>query len=130
MLRVVLVLSVCLVVAVAGWANARVADAGELREKVVICHLTSSATNPVVIIEVSASAVPAHIRHGDVITGGKGACDEKRTVNVLGITPPDTGFGPAEDGRGPSTAFALAGALLAVTGAGFAFTGLRRARVR
>jgi hypothetical protein len=39
-------------------------------EKVVICHVTGSKTNPRVTIVVSRNAVPAHLRHGDRL----GAC--------------------------------------------------------
>jgi hypothetical protein len=39
----------------------------QYQEKVVICHHTHSATNPLVTITVSQSALPAHVKHGDTI---------------------------------------------------------------
>ena len=47
------------------WFDARLAAAK--KDKVGICHLTSSAKNPVVFIEVDESAIPAHQAHGDTI---------------------------------------------------------------
>jgi hypothetical protein len=48
---------------------------GEGIAKVQVCHHTSSATNPVVVIEISPSAVDTHIvRHGDGILDANGNC--------------------------------------------------------
>ena len=42
--------------------------------KTTICHSTSSATNPFVLISVSNNAIPAHKRHGDTLPGPGGTC--------------------------------------------------------
>ncbi len=41
--------------------------AGAAGEKVRVCHLTGSATTPVILIEVSPNAVAEHEAHGDAI---------------------------------------------------------------
>lgn len=41
------------------------AVSAQYQEKVIICHVTGSKTNPLRTIRVAKSAVKAHLRHGD-----------------------------------------------------------------
>jgi hypothetical protein len=52
---------------------------GNSDNKVDICHVTGSANNPVVMINVSENAVQAHIDHGDYLADAEDGCE---------ITPP------------------------------------------
>ena len=54
-----------------------VPDASGNGGKVTICHHTSSAKNPYVMITVSQSAIPAHQGHGDIIPAPAGGCPGK-----------------------------------------------------
>src|SRR5262245_55782385 len=47
------------------------AAVGEVRDRVVVCHIPPGNPAGAHTIEISSSAVPAHLRHGDHI----GACD-------------------------------------------------------
>ena len=42
--------------------------------KVQVCHLTGAENNPVVLIDVAAKAVDAHLAHGDTLATG-GSCN-------------------------------------------------------
>src|SRR5213592_2965735 len=47
-------------------------ERGQGGSKVLICHRTLAETNPYVLISVSVSALPAHMRHGDAVPGQYG----------------------------------------------------------
>ena len=58
---------------------------GANQYKVTMCHYTHSKKNPAVVINVSNHAVPAHLRHGDVIVAAgttKAQCPPKVTTTA------------------------------------------------
>jgi len=58
---------------------------GANQYKVTMCHYTHSKKNPAVVINVSNHAVPAHLRHGDVIVAAgtkKAQCPLKVTTTA------------------------------------------------
>ena len=52
--------------------------------KVAICHLTTSLTNPYVLIEVAQSGLADHQSHGDVIPAPPDGCADK-CPNIAGV---------------------------------------------
>jgi hypothetical protein len=73
MLNKVKKLAIALIVpvALAGGLGASTLTASAGTDKVTICHLASSKY---VKITVSESAVPAHLKHGDVLADAYGDC--------------------------------------------------------
>lgn len=65
---------------------ATAAHAGQV--KVALCHVTGSETHPVVLIEVAASAVEAHLAHDDFLAVG-GRCSSALPDDIV----PCGGFG-------------------------------------
>lgn len=53
------------------------------KDKVSLCHRTASKKNPWIQLEVSQSAVPAHLDHGDFI----GDCNQVNDPNFIAPTP-------------------------------------------
>lgn len=53
-------------------ASAQVACPASQPGKVLVCHVTSSPSNPVNLLEVNASAAPGHLGHGDALAGTAG----------------------------------------------------------
>jgi hypothetical protein len=50
-----------------GLAAQNAPSAAQYQYKVTVCHYTHSAKHPWVIINISKSALPAHLRHHDVV---------------------------------------------------------------
>lgn len=61
-----------------GFAKSSVTAAQSQYGKVVVCHKTGSKKHPSHSITISASAVPAHLRHGDT----RGACPTTTTTTT------------------------------------------------
>jgi hypothetical protein len=56
-------------------------SAAQYQYKVTVCHYTHSKSHPWVIINISKSALPAHLRKGDVVVAtGTTTCPPKVTT--------------------------------------------------
>jgi hypothetical protein len=73
-----------------GLAAQNAPSAAQYQYKVTVCHYTHSKTHPWVIINISKSALPAHLRKGDVVVAtGTTTCPPK--VAVATTTAPTHG---------------------------------------
>jgi len=71
------------------------------QDKVELCHVTSSQTNPIVLIEVSGNSLDAHLAHGDFLPTNNGIdnesiqCAQDFIIDADGIATPLRGISPA-----------------------------------
>jgi len=71
------------------------------QDKVEVCHVTGSQTNPIVLIEVSGNSLDAHLAHGDFLPTNNGIDDESIQcaqdfiIDADGIATPLRGISPA-----------------------------------
>ena len=71
------------------------------QDKVELCHVTSSQTNPIVLIEVSGNSLDAHLAHGDFSPTNNGIdnesiqCAQDFIIDADGITTSLRGISPA-----------------------------------
>ena len=92
--------AITLVVAVIGMGLTAPALAAQ-QDKVELCHVTSSQTNPIVLIEVSGNSLDAHLAHGDFLPTNNGIdnesiqCAQDFIIDADGIATPLRGISPA-----------------------------------
>lgn len=71
------------------------------QDKVELCHVTSSQTNPIVLIEVSGNSLESHLAHGDFLPTNIGIddesiqCSQDFIIDADGIVTPLRGISPA-----------------------------------
>src|SRR5206468_2228218 len=83
------------VVLVAGLNAQQDSAAASPAEKVGLCHVTGSDSNPLVFIEVSANALPAHLAHGDFRAASAAECAAAAAATRTAVptnTPTALGF--------------------------------------
>ncbi len=65
--------------------------------KVSICHKTSSAKNPFVMILVNESAQATHMDHGDILPDSDGECHDVPTFHCIGTLPTNAVLYPGDN---------------------------------
>ena len=98
--KTISLVAITLVAAVIGMGLTGPAMAAQ-QDKVELCHVTGSQTNPIVLIEVSGNSLDAHLAHGDFPATNNGTDDESIgcaadfIIDADGIATPLRGISPA-----------------------------------